>query len=426
MQRLKTDRRAFTLVELLVVIVILSLITVATIPIVRPALDTRRVREAARLLSAQITEAQARAAEIGRPAGIWIEKLRMPASTTGADFEPAAAMNLYLCEVPQPYAGDNTNSVAGVTIVPTGSQSNIVTAPGFPPVSVTTYQGLMTLSAMDTSWIGILRPGDLVQFAYRGIKYRLLNPNSSSNSNVTLDPKGNYKPTAALAIFPIEPAFDTEFIYNYATTPRTKVTPIFRYLPPAALAGGWNVPFQIFRQPIRLSTTPLQMPGNTAVDLLSSGVGLLPFYQLDSSIAAVNQFVINDLSTNDGILNRQPIIITFKPTGSLDKLYMRGNQFILSDPLYLLVGKREKIAAAGSSPSYSAADDRETQTDKHNFRDLENIWVAVNPQSGLVTTAEVAEFPDASITGANDTEKLINALNRSRQLATSAQTMGGR
>ncbi len=96
-----------------------------------------------------------------------------------------------------------------------------------------------------------------------------------------------------------------------------------------------------------------------------------------------------------------------------------GQQFPLTDTVHLLVGKREKLPAQ----AYLKTDDVETQSQKHNFRDLENIWISINPKTGSVGTAEVAQVDDASITA---NPPLPEAIKQSRAYAISGQSMGGR
>ena len=64
-----------TLIELLVVIIILTTIVAAAIPIMSPANDDRRLREATRGLNTFITGAQARAIALSRPFGIALKRL---------------------------------------------------------------------------------------------------------------------------------------------------------------------------------------------------------------------------------------------------------------------------------------------------------------------------------------------------------------
>ena len=89
-----------TLIELLIVITILLMVTAAAIPLMIPALQNRRGREAARLVSSFISAARSRAIETGRPVGVMLERYN------GLPF----AMSLSYVEVPPTYAGDTVNS----------------------------------------------------------------------------------------------------------------------------------------------------------------------------------------------------------------------------------------------------------------------------------------------------------------------------
>ncbi len=99
-----------------------------------------------------------------------------------------------------------------------------------------------------------------------------------------------------------------------------------------------------------------------------------------------------------------------------------GQAYPLTNPIHFLIGKREKLPPQ----NYVNTDDVATQSEKHNFRDLENIWISINPQTGLVTSAEVAQVDDAAITPGTQQQMLAKAIPAARQFATSAQTMGGR
>ncbi len=62
-----------TLVELLVVILIMSIMLAIAVPIVRPPVEARAVREGARMLSTALTSARTRAIQTGRPVGVMFE-----------------------------------------------------------------------------------------------------------------------------------------------------------------------------------------------------------------------------------------------------------------------------------------------------------------------------------------------------------------
>ena len=62
-----------TLVELLVVLFIMSIMLAIAVPIVRPPVEARAVREGARMVSTALTSARTRAIQTGRPVGVMFE-----------------------------------------------------------------------------------------------------------------------------------------------------------------------------------------------------------------------------------------------------------------------------------------------------------------------------------------------------------------
>ena len=71
-------RRGITLIELMVVLVIMSIVTAASIPLLTTGVESRRVREAARLVTSYLSAAKSRAIETGRPAGVMFQRYAGP------------------------------------------------------------------------------------------------------------------------------------------------------------------------------------------------------------------------------------------------------------------------------------------------------------------------------------------------------------
>lgn len=206
-------RSGLTLVELLVVMVILSMVTVATIPLMQPPSGERKIREAARNVATTFELARARATETGRPAGVWIEPQNK--TSDGA----VEAYKLFLCDVPPPYAGDTTTSSATI-------QNNGAT---------------ITLNNSGSA-ASLVKYGDRVRFNYRGPYYRITGGTDGNNiSGGTISIGINQAP-------------------DYAPAP----------------ADGNNIPFEIIRQPVKSSITPTILATNapaSVVDLTQSGHG---------------------------------------------------------------------------------------------------------------------------------------------------------
>lgn len=216
-----STRRALTLIELLVSIMIVLMITAAAIPIMRPATQGRRTREAARLVQTYMGGAKSRAQQIGRPVGVLFERFN----------NQPFALTLSYVEIPAPYAGDTTSSRAGIA---SGQLTQLGQNVGDPM----TY-------LPDTIWQTLpLKVGDLIQFNHQGRWYTLgqgskapgqtLSPPSSPPNGWTLTASDGFDPTTIPA-------------------------------PPDGL------PFKILRQPTKTASPSLQLPESVAVDLQWSG-----------------------------------------------------------------------------------------------------------------------------------------------------------
>ncbi len=155
------------------------------------------------------------------------------------------------------------------------------------------------------------------------------------------------------------------------------------------------------------------MPVGTVVDLEWSGLSSGWF-----------GFLVNPPApAQTKLAPKQPVIVMFGPSGNLESVYwgLKGinapndDRGVLTrqepiSPLFLLIGQ-------------PAGDDAVTRG-KKNHINFDHVWIAINPQSGLVTTSEVgSEFDVETGNYANDTSAEIDA---SRSFAKSAQNMGGR
>lgn len=403
-------RRGMTLLELLIVLTILVILLGVAIPAMRPALEGRQTREAARALNVYFGSARYRAKELGRPCGVVIKRY---------EGLPQCSMVLKQAEVPPPYSGDYEDSAVklndwtkgqfgdrdywldGATVVKVFVRASGIGASG-------------TGAVRDFS-PGLIRYGDLVQLNRQGPYYRIMwdefgapVPDFPEDEFGYLDFDPEEDPAADKNQ---DGWIDTHVLTLVLADARgqTVAWPTWR----EDTDGSEPVPFEIFRQPMSASTGDLQLPSGAVIDLEFSGTD--------------NQAIIPGLgwphSAEDeaqGVLAASsPVIIMFSPNGSVDRViyyeHLRADgepheqdditfqrrEITLVDPLYLLVGKRERV------PS---------EWGRENWRNTTNLWVALNPQSGLVTTAEVAAPEDEA----------LGDFYESRDLVRKALSMGGR
>ena len=203
--RRATARRGMTVIELLVVIMVIVMLVAATIPIMASALEGRKTREGARLLNQALADARNRAQEIGRPAGIMIERHAN---------ESRVSTTVYPVEVPPPYSGDLYNSTVQVRVAGGQVTATVTNAGSFTPQ--------------------LVHPGDRMQINYQGPIYRIV---SVSAGSIVLDGDVDDDGTSDVDDLP------------------WKDNP----------SGG--LPYVIWRQPERVGGTPVQLPDGIVIDL---------------------------------------------------------------------------------------------------------------------------------------------------------------
>ena len=329
---------AFTLIEMLIVVSIILVLMTVAMTMMKPAGESRRIREAARAINVYLSSARNHAMETGRPCGVTFHNF-----VAGGSF----SMNADQCEVPPTYAGDMEQSTAQVTN------------------TAGVFSGTLSDTGLPAS---LVRIGDQIQFNYQGPSYIISGPNdgngfvaTGTNLQFTQDPTQN----------PLAP---------WTATPS----------PP--------VPYCILRAPVKGGAAPLQLPAATVVDFTASGV--------DPMSASPDLF--HEFSVGGG-----DVEILFSPNGGVDSLYVNNMQYVPTSPIYLLIGKRERVV-----PGIGFIQANANETTMTNYQDLNNLWITVNPLSGLINTEPVAN----SIAGTD----LASAITAARALAAQAQGMGGK
>jgi type II secretory pathway pseudopilin PulG len=388
-------RRGITLLELLVVMLIVLMVTAAAIPVIAPAMQNRQMREATRLVTSFMGAAKARAVQTGRPVGVVIER----------ENGQAFAFRMAQIEVPPPYSGDIINSRATVAAFTPGALS-LGRAN-----AITPFQQWFT-AAIDPAELNhsLVKVGDTIQFGSQGHFYTVLGPDEP------------------IGVKPIDGVCDNSTLEICYLSPIDFTGKVqFPWLNAAPLPTPQPVTYQIFRQPVRTSSPPLQLPEGIVFDLSVSGGRIMPFNTADYTDP------VGTVPVPAPSVKFDPQII-FLPSGRLEFVTDAAGQLSrLTDPVFLLLGRRElmfdvtsrgqasDIVFQNLSPIPSPAGQRPSPA--------ENFWVIVS-SNGQVSTAPVApNFQDYTNSRGglaiwNDVSS--SAVGQSLAFALEQQSLGGR
>jgi len=286
-------------------------------PMMRPAMEGRRIREAARGVNVVFGAARNRAMETGRPCGVIIMRF---------EGREACSMLIDQVEVPPPFAGDVLDATARLQIASADDR--------WP-------DGALRVTAqLEGSRAGMVAPGDTIQFNGQGPMYEVRGGNASA------------------------PQLAVDDVHQSLTLPWP-------------VGGGQSRPvsYKVFRQPTSPDQRPFTKSSAKAYELPSGAVIDLQFSGTDSD-RNLDQPLFH--TENDSLL--RPIVIMFSPNGSVDRLVVSGTVTPAVEPIYLLVGRNEKVAAETLEQS--------------NLTDMNNLWITLNPQTGLVNSSSMGKVDD--------------------------------
>ena len=378
--RNRANRSGVTLVELLVVISIVVLLAAFTIPSMQPAMESRRVRLAARSVRAYLGATQLLAIEKNRPVGVLFER---------DETEPRACRVLRQVEVPLPYTGDL--DYATITLI-------------FDPNSDPNWPNNDNVLSFPTGVIGdpfspsvgppLIQSGDVLQLNNQGHRWEITIPDPTNGP-------------------PWRVSLESETTAN----------------PPATFGNSvvGPVPFKIIRQPVPSAAAPLVLPRGMVIDLNDSGYtnqspGSVPALTPSNAEDKVDVFAALDTTVN--VLNSgiepSPVMIMFSPGGGIQRVYHSAyggtdtaGRYAspTTSSIFLMIGKWDRSGEASMLP----------EDGLHNWQHAENLWLALNPKTGQVTVAEV--YADVLI---GNTYRPRD-VNTSRRYAREAQiSRGGR
>ena len=227
-------RRGMTLIELMVVVLILGLLSVAVLPNLANTGDARKVREAARSLSSFIASAQSQAIGSRTASGIWIDPLP---NQMGANW---ISLDIAMTEVPAPYAGDTTT--AGIESLTPPAATLLGQSSSATPV----FTGEFNLPAPST-----FTPPLVYQIRLAG-------------SAVWFDFQAN------------TPTGNPPFVQGGTIQMRTSInqTPQNTTWPTTTTSSP--IGYEIVAAPVRSSSTSLTFGDGVAIDLTNSFIGTSP------------------------------------------------------------------------------------------------------------------------------------------------------
>ena len=384
--------RGMTLIELLAVIVIITTIVAAAIPLLSPSNDDRRIREAARTLNTFFTGAQARAISLHRPVGVALKRLGADTIKTSPKTGDANGMCLevYYVEQQPPYAGLDVNSRACVAIHPQ--------IPGLVIVRFVT-RGQQANDGMPVGWdadvfpTGTIRPGDVIEI--NGSQFMLL-PLLTPPANVQITDL-DQDPTKEELYFGPPNNGVVQILAQPVNDSGQQINPKYDDLGREigavvqAQAPYWSSPasYRILRRPTAMSDEPYQLPEGTAIDLRASGVGINDYFYVQG---------MND--------NTEGVLIMFAPEGRVSRVaYYQtpGNSIPFDQPvndnIYLLVGRGDRLppqATSSADPTLNAAAVAAANTDEKraklreplNWLNGSSRWIVIGSQSGRIATVE--------------------------------------
>ena len=368
-------RRAFTLVEILVVFLVISILAAIALPIAKNMIADQHASRTARGITSYMDRIRNRAIAEGRPMGVLIERF----ATIGNGYGRAHSVRLRTMMGMPPYSGDSSNSTASLQI------------DGISVHFTPSENQLLTLSASMIADPGMAGDVDDLRAPVRTGDFIEL-------------PGGRLVPFAIVFRGLTEPDITPVVIQLDLQEPNSG-SETFPSASTSLLISPRSVPYKIHRRPAVSSAAPFDLPKGMAIDLNYSGLGTsgnqfapditnltIPAYNI-AIIFGADGKVISASQTSDGI-GPPPIGQLFFCIGETDGVRI--------DNLFSV--ERRSLA---------------------NLLNPDSIWLMINPGTGRVVTAPfaaVSTIPAGVVVDPEDTT-LDVALAEARLLAILSDTV---
>lgn len=374
---LQRPRKAFTLVELLVVLVIFLILVAIALPIVKGLISDQKATRTAQNIEAFLNSARSRAIAEGRTVGVRFERLG------NANYARSTSLRLrQLVGVPA-YSGDAADATAVLSGTPVNTASfNTSDSPLL-------YLSSQILNDGDDSndYLAPIQIGDMLELpGGRSVPITVIGVVTGSTVPVSFQLRENQEIDVGGTI------------YNTSKFP----------LWASSSAVGGKMKYRIHRSPMPSTSTVMSLPQGMAVDLNYSGVGIS---NSEFAPAASGDVIAVD--------------ILFNASGSVSHVIHdtdHGREFP-NGLIYFCVGEIDGVASLESG----ALDDPFSQNNTltTNIMNTDSLWVVINPASGRVTTVPMAIVaPLVGPTSTDPTDAVYQAkVEAARYFATLSDTV---
>ncbi len=371
--------RGVTLIELMVVITIIVILLGVAVPLIKPALGDRKLREASRQVAMFLELAKSRAAETGRAHGVIFHRDAGSADTTNTS-SPDTNLNgvhcfqMSLAAAPRPFSGDDGALVSIVT-----SGGNTIASFNTDTSSTAGAANSQLPLFIERSFI---KAGDSIRINYRGPLYRI--------TGISPLPTGNPPRYSTMS-----PPTTIDLAIALPTGSGASLPPV----------SGTSYPYQIIRQPVASIGSPQELPTGIVIDTMHSGFSSGTLQQLGPQFGGSTSRLGNlapwpsNSSTGQSDSSNVQIAIMFDPDGRVETVYsayhvigtvapnerwvIRGE--VPLSPVHLLIGRQNQTM-------YDAASATATDVAANNLQDPSTLWVTVNQLTGRISTSENAAF----------------------------------
>ncbi len=400
-------RSGVTLIELLVVATIMLTLAAVSVPTIKPMMESQTTSHAAQIVSTYLERAKAHASTTGRSCGVVFEYFQGTYNENPDDPQGSASLVLRQVEEQPDFSGDfGTTASLGPDFcldLPLGSpylvcdqegkyrgrpvnrlfpqpDGSSVSIPPYYLADATLYNGPPPRTWLDEYFE--THDEVCVQFNSTGQYYPLVKISRRHFYNGAYYNEGDLFPPGAPDAYRVGGTY-------YVVKPSDAELPAFD-LATVKLRGRGA--------PVARMAAPVGLSQGTVVDLEFSG------------------------RESDFFTKGADVTVMFSPTGDVDYIIQGGQREIPAETLYFLIGRWDRISALGvakddaGNPIGTLAEDG-----LWNFEDGANFWVAINPQTGTISTAEVNQ-PFAYAIG-----DLDEGVYESREFARfSKRNIGGR